>query len=180
MSSIAKERGFGKWMSGRKLSEETKAKIREKCGWKKVLCKNCAKEIFGKNKYKRKFCSCKCFAMYRGKTGWKLREKGTKLSIEYRKSISGENSKLWRGGRDETTKIRRSLEYRLWREAVFARDNWTCKECSARSKKGKAVIIEAHHIKPFATHKHLRLDINNGITLCRKCHSKKPKGRQIL
>ena len=77
-------------------------------------------------------------------------------------------------------KIRQSIEMRLWREAVFARDNWTCQECGKRSKKNEYLRIEAHHIKPFALFPKLKFEIDNGLTLCKKCHDKKPKGKEIL
>jgi 5-methylcytosine-specific restriction endonuclease McrA len=55
---------------------------------------------------------------------------------------------------------------KLWREAVFARDKWTCQDCG--DKKGGN--LEAHHIKSFAEFPELRFAIDNGITLCKDCH----------
>jgi hypothetical protein len=46
--------------------------------------------------------------------------------------------------------VRSSASYKAWREAVFARDNWTCVLCGARCVKGKKVILHADHIQPFA------------------------------
>lgn len=63
----------------------------------------------------------------------------------------------------ENHKKRNSYSYRKWRAAVIARDK-VCQSC------GSTKNLEAHHIKPFATHPELRLDVNNGITLCRECH----------
>lgn len=79
----------------------------------------------------------------------------------------GERSHRWLGGR--TTRIqvfRCSLEYQQWRESVFTRDEYTCALC--RSVGGK---LAAHHIKTFAEHEHLALEVWNGITLCWSCHT---------
>lgn len=78
----------------------------------------------------------------------------------------GSKSHLWKGGKTKESKIiRGSTQYALWREAVFARDNWTCQKCGKRG-----VFIHAHHIKPFSTHMELRFAIDNGITVCCPCH----------
>lgn len=39
---------------------------------------------------------------------------------------------------------------------------------------GIGVAYEADHIKPFAYFPELRLDVNNGQTLCKDCHKKTP------
>jgi 5-methylcytosine-specific restriction endonuclease McrA len=81
----------------------------------------------------------------------------------------------WNGGiTPENAAIRNSLESKQWRIAVFERDNYTCQDCGARSKKGlkKPVKLVAHHIKSFFEFSELRFDINNGITLCDDCHKK--------
>jgi hypothetical protein len=112
---------------------------------------------------------------------------GYKHSQETKKRISlakkgkpiyknrGAKCHLWKGGKTkESIRVRMSLEYKNWREAVFSRDNWTCQECGCRSKRGvgKAIVLNAHHINSFAEHRELRFDINNGITLCVECHKK--------
>ena len=55
-------------------------------------------------------------------------------------------------------------EYVVWRTAVFARDNWTCQTCQIRG------YLEAHHIKSWKNYPLLRLEINNGVSLCTNCH----------
>jgi 5-methylcytosine-specific restriction endonuclease McrA len=59
------------------------------------------------------------------------------------------------------------MHYDDWRAAVFKRDNFTCVICGERGGK-----LTADHIKPWCLYPALRLDIDNGRTLCRPCHSK--------
>lgn len=73
----------------------------------------------------------------------------------------------------ETYRIRNGIELRLWREAVFARDNWTCQDCLIRGGE-----LQAHHIKSFTKYPELRTSIENGLTLCLKCHKKRHRKRK--
>ena len=83
--------------------------------------------------------------------------------------ISGKKNGNWKDGvTPENCKIRRSIEYCLWRKAVFERDNYTCQKCD--DDKGGNLI--AHHIYNFANFPRLRFAINNGITFCKDCHQK--------
>ena len=80
--------------------------------------------------------------------------------------IKGKNHPNWKGGHTpENIKIRMSLEYKLWRKAVFLRDNFTCQKHKIRG--GKLV---AHHINNFSDFMELRLALDNGITLSEKAH----------
>ena len=95
---------------------------------------------------------------------------GRKYSIALRKKISGankgENNHNWQGGiSPENRRIRNGIQIRLWREATFARDNFTCQKYGIRG--GKLV---AHHINNFAEKIELRFAIDNGITLSEKAH----------
>lgn len=144
MSEIAKKFGVGKWMKGRKLSEETKQKMRGRTGelskrWKggKAKCLDC----------------------------------GKLLSVHYPTYCitcghKGSRNPCWRGGvTPESAIIRGGIEYRLWREAVFARDSFTCQKYGTVGGK-----LRSHHIQNFAQYPELRFAINNGITLSEKAH----------
>mgnify|MGYP001570958768 FL=1 len=83
----------------------------------------------------------------------------------------------WKGGvMSINEKIRKSFEYKLWRNAVFERDNYTCIWCGSKFIKGVTgrVKIHADHIKPFSLFPELRFAIDNGRTLCLECHEKTP------
>jgi len=139
-------------------------------------CLVCSEKFWRKQceikKGNNKFCSKKCYFKW---------QKNKKKIIKNPVDKSGSNNPNWRGGISDKNKLfRNTAEYKQWREDVFKRDNWTCQTCGSRSKKGCYIRIEAHHIKPFATFPELRLKIKNGLTLCKKCHDKEPKGREIL
>lgn len=119
-----------------------------------------------------KFCSKKCYLTWQ-----KGKHKNSGFVLT---PLKGKDNPNWKGGITPINKtIRNSIEYKLWRKAVYERDNYTCQDCGIKSKKGVKACLEAHHKKPFATHPELRLDISNGETLCNKCHDKKPKGRKV-
>jgi hypothetical protein len=80
----------------------------------------------------------------------------------------GELNPSWKGGiKTENAKIRTSVEYDQWRISVFIRDGRVCQKCGVGGRS-----IQAHHLWNFFDHEDLRLDANNGITLCRKCHKR--------
>jgi len=95
---------------------------------------------------------------------------GKKMSDETRRklseSIRGEKSVHWKGGVNAINDtIRKSVEYDIWREGVYKRDDWTCQTC-----KQKGGRLNPHHKKAFSLYPEIRFDIDNGITLCQKCH----------
>ena len=116
-----------------------------------------------------------------GKRGAK-RNEATKLKMslarfgkipskETRRKMSeakiGEKNYNWKDGLTEINlRVRGDLEYRLWREAVFERDNYTCVWCGDN----KGGNLNADHIKPFCDYPELRFALDNGRTLCESCH----------
>lgn len=113
--------------------------------------------------------------------------RGKKQSLEARNKLSqskkgkkspktsGDKHWKWKGGISSINQnIRNSIEYKLWRESVFKRDNYTCIWCGIKFIKGITgkVILNADHIKPFCDYPELRFSIDNGRTLCVDCHKK--------
>ena len=90
----------------------------------------------------------------------------------FRESFRGSNSPVWKENPKQERTERNLPEYRDWRNAVFARDHYTCQCCGAKNQKGKgnSVVLNAHHIKNFSTHKDISMEVDNGITLCKQCH----------
>ena len=178
-------KGFGReWNLGKKLSEETKKKIR--------LAR--AKQVFSKESIKKRGLSISKANKNR-KCPWttqlNILRTGWKHTLETKRKMSeskkGNKTHLWKGGitpiRD---KIRTSLEYKLWRKAVFERDNYTCVWCGKRGG-----TLNSDHIIRFADileklkfeqgidnlyekaiNYGLLWDVNNGRTLCLECHKK--------
>ena len=97
-------------------------------------------------------------------------EKSRKFSGRLRKMqtrhLAGEKNNRWKGGITPLVmQIRHCFKYRQWRSDVFTRDDYTCVFCGQRGGK-----LDPDHIKMFAYHPELRFAIDNGRTLCRKCH----------
>lgn len=158
-------------LRGRKLTKEHRAKViknlvRSPWAGKKLTVEHRLKIGLGNKGKKYKPMSKE------GRRNISKAHKGLKLSVKTRKKLSklnrGEKSHLWKGGITKiNTLIRSSLEYRLWRESVFKRDNFACQFCRKRG-----VALNADHIKPFAYFPELRLELDNGRTLCVPCHEK--------
>lgn len=168
--------------TGIKHTEETKKKLKEKRRGKKPALGMKHSDEFKK------------LASERMKLQWKngLRKPhyGHKVSDRQKKLLSkirrGKNNPAWIDGRSKlTNQIRRCLKNREWRKAVFERDDYTCKICKIRGG-----YLEAdHHPKEFAkifSENNFKTiedalkcdelwDINNGRTLCKKCHKKTKK-----
>lgn len=94
--------------------------------------------------------------------------KGSSTSFK-KGQTTGDKNKNWKGGiSKDVWKIRGSFECAQWKKEVKKRDKNTCKRCCIKSFKKTT----AHHVLNFSTHIDLRFSIENGITLCIKCHKK--------
>ena len=107
----------------------------------------------------------------------KWKTKKGKRTEEYRRQKSesqrGEKGNNWQGGiTPYHSRARNNFEYRLFKEKVLERDNYTCVMCGASPKDNPHVQLDVDHIKPFKFNSDLRLDTNNGRTVCLLCHKK--------
>jgi len=91
---------------------------------------------------------------------------------------AGKEHYNWKGGITPDNKlVRGKSEWRNWRKKVFERDNYTCQKCYSKSGRNydRAVYLEPHHIFAikdlikYKLRKHI-YNVDNGITLCNKCH----------
>ncbi len=154
------------WNKGKKSSLETRNKISNVQKGRKLS-----------EEHKRKLSIANKGKKYKpmseqGKLNISLSHKSKRSprSIETRRKLSearkGDKWCTWKGGVSKPNElIRRSLEYRLWRIAVFERDNYTCIWCCKKGGK-----LNADHIKRFSEYPELRFAIDNGRTLCEQCH----------
>jgi hypothetical protein len=106
-----------------------------------------------------------------------IAQRGNKLAHRWQ---SGEKSPNWKGGITEEDKLaRESLEYKVWKLEVYKRDGGVCRICGVRCN-DKTIV--AHHLKLFRDFPELRFSVDNGITLCRSCHTKlhTPRKKKVI
>jgi hypothetical protein len=91
-------------------------------------------------------------------------------------------------------KIRNTTKYLNWRLWILNRDNFTCKICHTSVKENKGLRLEVHHPKAFdeicnennvstieqALECKELWNINNGISICYRCHKDIEKLRTKL
>lgn len=157
---LLKLAGYDKKLKGKPMSEEQKKKISFANKGKKKPPRQ--KEHTDKIRAKQ--------------IGRKMSdEQKLKISIAHKKRVAEGKCNFYKDGeyyKKSVQHLRNTIEYRMWRDAVFKRDNWKCVMCGAKGGNGKRVDLNADHIKPFALFPDLRFDISNGRTLCVPCHSK--------
>lgn len=152
----------------------------------KTTCIKCKNEylIYPYEVGRSKFCSRKCQGEWQyDKSRTHLDQKGKagawvgkhhslstieKIKTNRRGKHAGNLHHNWKGGITPINeKIRKSPEYKEWRKKVFEKDNFTCFFCGDRGGK-----LNADHIKSFSQYPEHRFDVNNGRTVCEKCHRK--------
>ena len=76
---------------------------------------------------------------------------------------------------ERESRDRNYQDYFIWRTKVFERDDYTCQVCGQRGGE-----LNAHHKKPYSKYPELRTELDNGITLCVKCHKAAHKSRKAV
>ena len=77
---------------------------------------------------------------------------------------SGEKNPLYNPNKEHDD-VRGTPEYAITKLSVHERDKYTCVSC------GKKIYDPVfHHLYSVNTHKELACKIDNGVTLCKKCH----------
>jgi len=70
-------------------------------------------------------------------------------------------------------KLQYKKDLAKWNKDVKERDNYTCQICK-KDLKNEPHNCHAHHILDRKNFKEISTDVNNGITLCYRCHKVGP------
>jgi len=90
------------------------------------------------------------------------------LNRELMSAKVGELSPTWNPNLTEEQRKRnngREGQIKAWRNFVKRRDNFTCQVCDSTEN------LVVHHLNSYKDNLDARCDIDNGITLCRDCHT---------
>jgi 5-methylcytosine-specific restriction endonuclease McrA len=144
------------------------------------ICQYCGVGFMGRHDRLGKFCSKSCTAKANARPKNTIvlvcQECGKEYNVQPCRANSsrycscacrgknmprGENAPNWKGGVSNRTQ-----DAKNWAAAVILRDEF-CQECGADTN------LQAHHIESWGSAPDKRYDLDNGITLCGKCHSRK-------
>ena len=140
------------------------------------FCQFCGERIelkIHRDLVRKKYCGRSCRQKGRFLSGeWsmdQLWEKNNTPEVNKKKANKGEKNPRYITDRTKLKCKRTMLESREGRKQVFIRDNYTCKECGTRGG-----ILNADHIKSWELFPDLRFNLDNGRTLCLRCHKNTP------
>lgn len=72
--------------------------------------------------------------------------------------------------RDKEIQIHK--KWRVFRQKIFKRDNYTCYDCKTKQE-GNNIVLQVHHISRREVSPDLIFVPSNCITLCRECHKER-------
>lgn len=154
-------------MTGRKLSDKTKKRISDKHKGKSVWNSG----LNGEN-YSKHYKNGHPRGMIGKENKWGHHSERSKIKISaYQQGIDIED---WNGYKQSLNRyLKGTAMYQIWRNAVFLKDNFTCKNPNCEFCKNKmGVYLHAHHKKPIKFFPELAFNIDNGITYCMEFHLK--------
>lgn len=153
---------------------------KEKSPKVELVCDNCKKsyEVPYHRRKLSKYCSRICQV-----TSPERKKLSQKVGISNKSKRLKEDNPNWKNGKSNlSNNLRTMMKMRLWTYDIFVRDKFTCQKCgddkggnlNAHHKKHLSKIIDEFKIQSVTdAHKCNELwDLNNGITLCIKCHRK--------
>ena len=137
-----------------------------------------------KGKTKKDYPQISGGGVKKGNIPWNKNKKGSQKAWNkgFVGFMGGIKNGRWKGGISSLQRqIRNFLKTRQWRSDIFTRDEFTCQVCGQKGSQ-----LEAHHIKSFSKilednkirniEEAIRCEelwnLNNGKTLCLKCHDK--------
>lgn len=170
--SIKREYGSHKGLFLKTNKKRVKTNI-ERYGTENVFASDEVKsKIVKKNLSKYGVACCQQSPGVRAKTKATCKKRyGVENYVElFKGKFIGENSPVWNERTNYKRHERATHEYIQWRSDVFRRDNYTCVCCGSRSTKGAAITLNAHHIQNWKDYPQMRYIVDNGATLCKKCH----------
>lgn len=108
--------------------------------------------------------------MSQSKLGHVATNKNKPMNLEQKIKLSCANQGIkeaeFSGFTTSLSKIEREKLYKLnLHRECFERDNFMCQACNRQGGE-----LNAHHVESWKFHPDLRYDINNLITLCKRCH----------
>lgn len=160
----------------------------------KKVCKTCGKsfECYRSEVYKN-YCRSKCKRIgERDKESKYDKKKVENKIVNGSRFLNREINIILVDKSDKNIgkEIRHTNKMKIWRKAVFKRDNYTCQHCGEASKSGRYLHLNAHHIIPMAEliasytnieekfrddsysviNDDFFYDLTNAIVLCETCH----------
>lgn len=139
------------------LTKGSRAKVRCECDYCKTEFEMDMRDCKGN----KTFCSVECY----GK--WNSENLRGENNPNYGKC--GELNSNWNPNltQEERVKGRHIEGYNDFIKDVYERDDYQCRVCG---QEGNGHNLHAHHLNGYNWYKEGRVDPDNGITLCKKCH----------
>jgi hypothetical protein len=164
---ISEEIGFDKGNLSRifkKLEIPTRSHSEAYNNWWNTISEDEKEKYLSDLSERSKYGICSDKSREKQRKTMQTREYKMKIS----KANSGKNNGMYKEKLTEEHRVetRGIFGYKKWSKEVRERDNYTCQICGENNRR-----MVAHHLESYDTNEELRLDLNNGITLCQSCHN---------